>query len=114
LKYEPKHRRDARKRQLRRYRGNFRQTQYAVVVRESATELSKPLEIFAERGLIAVTATVGKVSWQTSLMPYGNGTHFIALPAKVRKPNSIRLGDSVTVEFVRRDRKSGEDARMSK
>jgi hypothetical protein len=78
------------------------------------TELSKPLEIFAERGLIAVTATVGKASWQTSLMPYGDGTHFIALPAKVRKPNSIRLGDSVTVAFVPRDRKSGEDARMSK
>jgi hypothetical protein len=68
-------------------------------------ELCAPLEIFAERGLIAVTVTVGKVSWQTSLMPYGDGTRFIALPAKVRKTNDIRLGKSVTLEFIRRDRR---------
>jgi hypothetical protein len=48
------------------------------------TEPSKPLEHFADRGLIAITACVGGQSWPTSLLPMGDGIHFIALPAKVR------------------------------
>ena len=68
-------------------------------------ELSSPYEILADRGLIAVTARVGKNSWQTSLLPYGDGTHFIALPAKVRKANDIKLGDKISVEFEIRERR---------
>ena len=67
-------------------------------------ELCAPLEKYAERGLIAVAAAVGNTAWQTSLMPYGDGTRFIALPAKVRKSNNIQLGDNVTVKFSRRVR----------
>jgi hypothetical protein len=48
------------------------------------TEISRPLERLADRGLVAVTATVGKTSWPTSLLPMGDGTHFVALPATVR------------------------------
>ena len=68
------------------------------------TELSKPLEHFADRGLIAVSASVGKTSWSTSLLPIGDGTHFIALPAKVRSKEKITLGAEISVSFTMRTR----------
>ncbi len=67
-------------------------------------KLSKPLEILADRGLIAVEATIGSSSWKTSLLPYGDGTHFIALPAKVRKKENISLDDKVKARFTLRER----------
>ncbi len=67
-------------------------------------KLSKPLEILADRGLVAVHATVGSSTWKTSLLPYGDGTHFIALPAKVRKKESVSFGDKISVSFVPRER----------
>jgi len=69
------------------------------------TELSKPLEYLADRGLIAVIAKVGTSSWQTSLLPMGDGTHFLALPAKVRSKEKLSLGAMVEVSFVIRTRK---------
>jgi len=68
------------------------------------TELSKPLEYLADRGLIAVIAKVGNSSWQTSLLPMGDGTHFLALPAKVRSKENLSLGAMVEVSFVVRKR----------
>ena len=68
-------------------------------------DLSKPLEHLADRGLIAVTATVGASSWPTSLLPMGDGTHFIALPAKVRTKEKLAMGDTSNVFFVLRERK---------
>ena len=68
------------------------------------TTKSAPYESLSDRGLIAITATVGKNSWPTSLMPYGDRTHFIALPAKVRKANAINLGDKITIHFEPRER----------
>ena len=70
------------------------------------TKLSKPLEYLAERGLIAVTAKVGNSNWQTSLLPMGDGTHFLALPAKVRSKENIVLGADIEVSFAIRTRKS--------
>ncbi len=67
-------------------------------------KLSKPLEVLADRGLIAVNATVGSSSWSTSLLPMGDGTHFIALPAKVRKREGLELGVSVSMAFTLRQR----------
>jgi hypothetical protein len=55
------------------------------------TEISKPLEHLADRGLIAITAKIGSSSWTTSLLPLGDGTHFIALPAKVRTKEKLLL-----------------------
>ena len=63
------------------------------------TELSKPLEHLADRGLIAVTARVGDSSWPTSLLPMGDGTHFIALPTKVRKKENLQLDGDVGISF---------------
>ena len=68
------------------------------------TELSLPLGHLSDRGLIAVTATVGGSSWPTSLLPMGDGTHFIALPAKVRSKEKITLGDEVKVSYEVRKR----------
>jgi len=69
-------------------------------------ELCAPLEHLANSfGFIAVTATVGNSSWPTSLLPRGDGTHFIALPAKVRKKEDLLLGDEIEVSFETRSRR---------
>lgn len=70
------------------------------------TEISRPLEHLADRGLIAVTVIVGNSSWHTSLLPMGDGKHFIALPAKVRSKEKLSLGTEVVVSFETRTRKS--------
>ena len=66
--------------------------------------ISKPLAHLADRGLIAVTAKIGAVSWPTSLLPMGDGTHFIALPAKVRAKEKLTLGAEADVSFALRTR----------
>jgi len=70
------------------------------------TALSQPLEHLADRGLIAVTATVGGSSWRTSLLPMGDGTHFIAMPAKVRAREKLTLCVEIDVSFETRERSS--------
>lgn len=70
---------------------------YYVAVPQEYTDELKPL---AERGLVAVKATVGSSSWQTSLLPMGDGSQFLALPAKVRQKEQIAIGDVIEVSFV--------------
>lgn len=69
------------------------------------SELSKPLECLADRGLIAITAKAGTSSWPTSMLPMGDGTHFIALPAKVRQKEKLTLGTMIEISFEVRTRK---------
>jgi len=70
-------------------------------------ELSKPIEYFANQfGFIAINAKVGNTSWTTSLLPKGDGTHFIALPAKVRSKEKLLLGAEIEMSFETRTRKS--------
>jgi hypothetical protein len=66
--------------------------------------LTEPLRQLADRGLIPVMATVGSSSWPTSLLPMGDGTHFIALPANVRKKQGLQVGEPVQVTFELRQR----------
>lgn len=47
----------------------------------------------AERGVIAINATIGKSSWKTSLLPMGDGTHFIALNACDHVVTIRQIGD---------------------
>jgi hypothetical protein len=61
--------------------------------------ISEELLHKAERGVIAINATIGNVSWKTSLLPMGDGTHFIALNAKVRKNENLNLGDQIEIHF---------------
>ena len=71
-------------------------------------DITEDLEMLADRGLIAVQAVVGTTTWDTSLMPMGDGTKFIALNARVRKANRIDLDDIVTVSFSLRHRSDGK------
>jgi len=74
---------------------------YYVPVPEEYTEITKN---FADRGLVAITATVGDTNWDTSLLPKGDGTLFIALNAKVRKRETIDIGDTIDIAFKLRER----------
>lgn len=55
------------------------------------------------RGLIPISITLGEMNWDSSLMPMGDGTHFIALSAKVRKAENLKFGDGVNLSFTFRD-----------
>ena len=72
-----------------------------VAVPDRITKITKE---FAERGLVAVTAKLGKSEWNTSLMPKGDGTTFVPLNKKVCKTESIELGDTVRLEVSLRKR----------
>jgi hypothetical protein len=50
-------------------------------------------------GLVPATITIGKTTWKKSLLPFGDGTLFIALNAKVRKAEDIKIGDIINVTF---------------
>jgi hypothetical protein len=67
----------------------------------------------AARGLIAVRATVGTTTWDTSLLPLGDGTTFVPLNARVRRQNDLVLGAPVTVTVVPRDRSPEPATRRS-
>ncbi|PID31599.1 hypothetical protein CR970_04665 [Candidatus Saccharibacteria bacterium] len=71
---------------------------YVPVPREFTATL-KPL---ADRGLVAVRATVGSSTWDTSLLPMGDGTQFIPLPASVRRKEKIALDSAIKVVFTPR------------
>ena len=64
------------------------------------TELYEPLKFLAINfGFIAITANVGNSSWPTSLLPYGDGTYIIALPAKVRAKEKLSHGAEIEISF---------------
>jgi hypothetical protein len=50
-------------------------------------------------GLIPTIITIGNTTWQRSLLPYGDGSLFIALNEKVRKAENIEVGDKITLSF---------------
>lgn len=50
-------------------------------------------------GLVPVTITIGKTTWKKSLLPFGDGTLFIALNEKIRKIENIKVGDKVIAIF---------------
>lgn len=72
------------------------------------SELCEPYYDLQDRGLIAITACAAldgkEISWPTSLLPMGDGSHFIALPAKVRNRLKVAVGDDIEITFSLRDR----------
>ena len=70
-----------------------------VSVPKEYTEVTRSL---ANRGLVPITVKLGKSVWNTSLMPMGDGTHFIPFKAKVRKAEKISVGDHVELSFTLR------------
>ena len=67
-----------------------------ITVPQVFTKMSKG---YANRGLIPIVARIGNTKWNTSLLPLGNGTHFIALNKNVRKAENINIGDEIKVNF---------------
>jgi len=52
-----------------------------------------------KRGLVPATITIGMTTWKKSLLPFGDGTLFIALNEKVRKGEHIKVGDNIIATF---------------
>lgn len=71
---------------------------------QSTQEYTEMFRSFEDRGVVAITATVGSTSWNTSLLPKGDGSHFVALPQKVRKKENIEVGQPVILTFQLRER----------
>lgn len=61
--------------------------------------ISTKLKDHAIRGLIPITAKLGKTIWETSLLPLGDGTHFIPVKKQVRAKEHVSVEDTVTVYF---------------
>lgn len=72
---------------------------YYISVPKSHT---KELSSLAQRGLVAIRVNLKDYSWDTSLLPMGDGTQFIALNAKVRKRFNLKLGDHISVTYAPR------------
>lgn len=69
---------------------------------KASEEISKSLKSKVNWGLVPIRVTLGKTSWDTSLLPMGDGTHFVALKAVVRKKEKVSLGDKVSLKFILR------------
>ena len=61
--------------------------------------LPKDLPTINQWKFTKIKATVGKTTWDTSLLPMKDGIKFIALKAEVRKKEGIKLGDKVKISF---------------
>lgn len=46
-----------------------------------------------------IIATVGSTTWDSSILPIGNGNKFITLKKEIREKEKIKIGDKVTIEF---------------
>lgn len=64
------------------------------------TQTYKDFGIKPKWGLIPATITIGETTWKKSLLPFGNGTLFIALNEKVRRAEKLQVGDTVTATFI--------------
>ena len=68
------------------------------VVRLGAERSAEALTA-ARRGFVPVRASVGATTWDSSLMPLGDGTLFLALPAAVRRAEDLDEGDPVRARY---------------
>lgn len=62
-------------------------------------EHTPALRPWARRGFVPVTATLRGSTWRSSLMPMGDGTLFLALPAAVRRAEDVLEGDEVSARW---------------
>jgi len=49
--------------------------------------------------LLPAEFAIKKTTWRSSIMPIKDGALFIALPAKIRKSESIQEGQDITIRF---------------
>lgn len=52
---------------------------------------------FGKKGQIQVKATLNGKTFYNSLMPHGNGRHFIVLGGPIRTQTGVKVGDTVTM-----------------
>lgn len=50
-------------------------------------------------GSVRVEATIGDVTWRTSVFPLNSGGYLLPVKAEIRKRASLAAGDEVTVEL---------------
>lgn len=57
-------------------------------------------------GFIPITAKMSSSEWDTSFLPAGNKTYFLALPIKIRVKHRIDVGDEVSIKYLLRSPKA--------
>jgi hypothetical protein len=57
----------------------------------------------ARRGVLPVTATIGRTSWPGSLLPWADGSAQITVNKRVRAAERLEQGQTVTVRVEPRD-----------
>ena len=64
------------------------------------------VEAFGAKGRIPVHATVNGTSWRSSLLPAGDGSHYLVVGGDVRKRANVAQGETVevTLELDRSER----------
>ena len=53
--------------------------------------------IFGKKGQVKVTGTINGVAYRNSLMPHGNGQHFLVVNKSIRDKANAQVGDTVVV-----------------
>jgi len=53
--------------------------------------------IFGKKGQVKVTGTINGVAYRNSLMPHGNGQHFLVVNKSIRDKANAQVGDTVAV-----------------
>jgi hypothetical protein len=64
-------------------------------------EYFEPIRAKYGKGMVKVSATLGKTTWDTSLFPHTKDCSFlISIKAKVRKAEDVMAGDEVKLKVV--------------
>jgi hypothetical protein len=72
---------------------------YYVELDEELSKVLRPLLANVWPALLKAEFRIAKTIWQSSIMPIKDGPLFIALPAKIRKVESLDVGDSISINF---------------
>lgn len=62
-------------------------------------EIRDSLKEFEHRGSIKVTATLGDLTWDCSLLPWADGSAQMSIPKKVREKQELQLDSALNVQI---------------
>lgn len=60
-------------------------------------EIRLKLKSFEKRGIIAISATIGKTNWDGSLLPWADGSAQLSVKRDTRTKEKLELGQKVYV-----------------
>lgn len=66
-------------------------------------EIRQTLKQFEKRGIIAVSATIGKTTWEGSLLPWADGSAQLSVKKDVRSKEKLELDQKLQVSINARD-----------